>query len=184
MTYKSNTDLLKEHKGKKLLKFPEPPARPVGGAAKNARELYYSEEVAGLLNGGDRRAKVGRALFERFVDGSKIWVRKPGKTIDQPPQYAQLVLLEARDGCPDEIWELRFRHGPERSSIHTRVFGRFAAPKIFVALTTYDKDPATNYPKLMKQCADAWDALFGTNEPHRAKYPDGYLPNTDYTRHR
>ena len=65
-----------------------------------------------------------RRDLDRFVEGGVI-------TVSAEPYRAGIAYLSRLHDAPDEVWEIRSRH-PKPA---IRVFGRFAAPDLFIALS-------------------------------------------------
>jgi len=128
------------------------------------RRMVVAHEIADIVHGPWEdsdwaiRCNYLRADIDRFITGSRIPVS--GGRYGGDSDFKQLVPSR------DEIWELRSRsHDPG-----LRVFGRFAAFDVFVALS-WQKRSDLGGPKSRSwrdakvHCATDWKNLFPAYDP-------------------
>ena len=93
------------------------------------REMYVSPDIAALFEAPwhdsvwEERCGYLRADLDRFLDGTIL-------AVAQKPYGSNTSYLKRLEPPRDEVWEIRSRD-PKPA---LRVFGRFAAKNIFVAL--------------------------------------------------
>lgn len=150
------------------------PSMP-GASAK--REVYISADVKALLNGpwvnDDFEIRCGylAADFDRFITGATIAVAATA-------HGSNAANLKRLHPPADEVWELRCRN-PKPG---IRVFGRFAAKDVLVALTWATR-PDLGGPQskawrdAKESCNAEWRKLFPAYPPFSGAHCDDYLSN-------
>lgn len=130
------------------------------------RTLVLSREIHDLVSGpppeGISMARLGtlRRDLERFVTAPRILV-------PEEPFRAGTAYMSRLHAAADEVWEIRARD-PKPG---IRVFGRFAAPDVFVALTWSTRQrlggpKSVEWKNAIRLCKTRWRQLFLTFPPH------------------
>jgi len=142
-----------------------------------------SSEILGLLSGPWRHRKAKNrclslhAELESFVRGDQI-------AICLEPYKAGKSDMGRLDRPSDEVWDFRAVRQPG-----LRVFGRFAEPDVFVALTCWPRSRSLDWldrPPLLDTgsrqfrdaidgCKEEWVKLFNSSEPFIGGSPRDYI---------
>lgn len=149
---------------------PGPDRRFLLLSARLAQEISDPRSAIGYF--GQKRHVV--ELFDLWVLGRGIHVRMRGRS-----SAASLALLRPP---PPEIWEMRITTPQPQ----IRVFGRFAAPDMFIALLARNRDRlgaareargsrGAGWQEAMYGCEAEWNRIFGGEEPFRGQCASGYV---------
>ena len=136
---------------------------------RTVRRLYVTREINNVISG---KAKArpefpsGEAdlLLGRFVNGLILGVS------DKPSGRGDLKHLQNLD----ESWVLAFR----KPIPGWRLFGRFAAPKVFVGLHLVPREDAgdqVQYAEQARKMIQKWEKRFPGTEPFSSDNIDDYL---------
>jgi len=109
-----------------------------------------------------------RADLDRFIEDDALPLRRPG-TMSAKAYLARLVRVR-------EVWEIR-SVAPDPS---LRVFGRFAAPDLFIGLLWRTREElrgpgSREWRQAIIQCRAFWRNLFPSYPPHTGEYPHDYI---------
>lgn len=141
-------------------------------ATSEMRLLYLTPKVASILR-GEANEKIGfpgletEVLVGRFCSGHLVTVSLLGSNTKSPD-------FEKLEGI-DEVWAICARK-PKSSQV--RVFGRFAAPGVFVGLQMHERiDLASRYKynSVASTIPQQWSDLFGNLDPFRATKVEDYF---------
>lgn len=140
--------------------------QPVLPGLRLSRRLLLPSEMNDQLRDPDKfplRYELGRLQndLERFVSGRPITFGV-GKN--------KACMIKVLDDWDEEVWEIRSR--ATRPGV--RVFGRFAAPNIFVATGMTDR-AETDFDIEKRRCKSTWRKLFNTYPPLNGKKPSDYI---------
>ncbi len=146
------------------------------------RGFFYSPDVKLLMEGpwtspqcGSRVALL-RADLEAFVKEERV-------SVCLKPFVAKEAFMGRLNEPEDEVWDVRSR----TNSPGLRLFGRFAAPNIFLAFTWAPRSTPWNgrdpmgdrhHPSWEKSKADTkqqWQALFPKHQPHHGEQIHDYI---------
>lgn len=152
--------IARAHERRILRLLPALPNRPV------MRTMFISEEIDRLLFAQHpdlaMRARVGelRRDLDRFIEGSVI-------SVPDWPYKARMAYMSRLYRPSDEVWEIRSRD-PQPS---LRLFGRFAEPDVFIALTWSPRKrlggpQSLEWKDAMRHCKVVWRQLFPSYNPH------------------
>lgn len=136
------------------------------------RQILIGPEIKGLLGGPwissewEERKEGLRADLDHFSQGGMMNVAlpNPAKPFERK-EFARIRLLHK---WAEEIWEIRSVHANPDLSI--RIFGRFAATDVFVALSwgkrSYLAEPTSRQWRDARiDCKTKWEHLFHPYQP-------------------
>jgi hypothetical protein len=115
-----------------------------------------------------------RANLDNFVQGGLIGIARD-------TFRAKSALLGQLDPPKDEVWEVRCRD-PKPG---IRIFGRFAAQDLFVALrweyrVNMKGRHANEWHWMIEGCQEDWRGLFSWHLPLSGNFPDDYISGDFY----
>jgi hypothetical protein len=172
LTYMSILDEIKAHgaAGRLHRLTPVFPNTPLVRTIWLSTAIHSQFQSPGDPTEAPRWARIRADLETPFIEGLRI----PVPAVGTHPNRAFMARMEGYR----EVWETRHR----KPTPSIRLFGRFAAFDLFVALTWgYRKmlggrdDPRWKVP--IRQCITDWQNLFPAYGPWEGDYPHGYLSN-------
>lgn len=107
-------------------------------------------------------------LFDRFISGQMISV-----ALRRNIKGSNIKRLSPRT---EEVWEFKIRKGPQ-----FRVFGRFAQPDTFVALTGPVDRAGCDYGAEITRCQREWVSLLPGHPPLHGRVASDYITTRVFT---
>jgi hypothetical protein len=165
LTYKTTREAIRAHEGRKLFCL-----EPAWQSDPVVRTLFMSSAVRECVEGpfpsgyAANWHENARAVLDAFIVGDHM-------SVGWEPFNKDTDAIIARvDPVDDEVWD--FRCLVPRPGI--RVFGRFAEPDMFIALTWEYRDHV-DWDQARAECAAEWKRLFAGLPPHTGKHLNDYL---------
>lgn len=152
------------------------------------RGLFLSSEMKKLMEGPWTSAQCGsrvsrlQADFESYAKGESI-------VMSLEPFAAEDATFGRLDAPDDEVWDLRSRD----PSPGLRVFGRFAAPNVFIAFDWYPRSRNWNGKQPLgdrhhqlweiakRNCQEQWSNLFPNYEALNGDQVQDYVTENAFS---
>jgi putative component of toxin-antitoxin plasmid stabilization module len=141
---------------------------PLDWRAPIRRQVFVSPQLHGFLLHPSASKQVKedcqrlQRLFDRFISGRTISV-----ALKRQIKGSNMKRLSPRS---EEVWEFKITQGPQ-----FRVFGRFAQPDVFIALTGPVDRAGCDYSTEIVNCQKEWVYLFPGHPPLFGRVASDYI---------